>query len=163
MRIPVISPSLLRPKCTGNVKIVSNLPTVHPQINENYLCHNDDLEWAKQSARDSIAMVDKLREFDTEYEALFPTKAMVNNSTQLSNIVKVLVKTNRHPLGTLRMGAQDNIQRGVLDGNLCVRGLQNVRVVDSSVFPAGLSCNIQAAVYAMAGKAVSLIQSTKCL
>lgn len=42
---------MLRPKCSGNVRIVSKLPTVYPQINEKYLCHNDDVAWAKQAIR----------------------------------------------------------------------------------------------------------------
>jgi choline dehydrogenase len=56
-----------------------------------------------------------------------------------------------HPTSTCSIGA-------VVDEELRVKGLQNLRVVDASVMPAVPSGNINAAVIALAEKGADLIR-----
>lgn len=48
----------------------------------------------------------------------------------------------------------------VVDERLCVKGTQGLRVVDASVMPAQVSHAVLGTVYAVAEKAVDLIEST---
>ena len=57
--------------------------------------------------------------------------------------------TVHHPCGTCRMGADEG---SVVDGDLKVRGVNNLRVIDASVMPDLISGNIHAAVLMIAEK-----------
>ncbi|KAJ3549054.1 hypothetical protein NM208_g696 [Fusarium decemcellulare] len=55
-----------------------------------------------------------------------------------------------HPAGTASMGK-------VVDTSLRVKGVSGLRVVDTSVFPASISANLQLPVYALAEQAAAII------
>ena len=61
-----------------------------------------------------------------------------------------------HPVGTCRMGSGDG---AVLDGNLRVRGVDGLRVVDASIMPNIVKANTNASVIAIAEKASDLIRA----
>jgi choline dehydrogenase len=46
--------------------------------------------------------------------------------------IRATAATAYHPTGTCRMGADEN---SVVDGELCVRGVDGLRIADASVFP----------------------------
>jgi choline dehydrogenase len=66
------------------------------------------------------------------------------------------VKTNWHPVGTARMGA-DHDAMAVLDENLKVIGVEGLRVIDASAMPTIPSGNTNAPVMALASRAVDLL------
>ena len=49
----------------------------------------------------------------------------------------------------------------VVDADLRVKGVGNLRVVDTSVFPVALTGHLQAATYAMAEQAAEIIYSSR--
>jgi choline dehydrogenase-like flavoprotein len=51
------------------------------------------------------------------------------------------------------------VEHGVVDESLKVHGVQNLRVIDASVFPVIPDCRIQNAVYMVAEKGADLIKS----
>ena len=59
------------------------------------------------------------------------------------------VKTNWHPVGTCRMGRDDD-EMAVLDAKLRVRGIENLRVIDASAMPLVPSGNTNAPTMALA-------------
>ncbi|KAI1201458.1 putative GMC oxidoreductase [Nemania serpens] len=62
--------------------------------------------------------------------------------------------TTYHPMGTLAMGA-------VVDTNLKVRGVEGLRVVDTSVFPVVPTGHLQVTTYAMAEQAAVIIYESR--
>jgi len=68
------------------------------------------------------------------------------------------VATEFHPSCTCAMLPQE--LGGVVDANLRVYGLANVRVADSSVFPMQFACHLQAPTYGVAEIAADLIRAT---
>ena len=62
-----------------------------------------------------------------------------------------------HVSGTCRMGADDDAM-AVCDSRLRVRGVDNLRVVDASVFPYVTNGNIYAPVMMVAEKAADLVK-----
>lgn len=53
-------------------------------------------------------------------------------------------------MGSVAMGK-------VVDGNLKVKGVQGLRVVDASVFPVAISAHLQVATFALAEQAAEII------
>ena len=68
-----------------------------------------------------------------------------------------MVKTNYHPVGTARMGRDDD-PMAVLDPQLRVRGIEGLRVFDGSVMPEIVSGNTNAPVMAIAHRAVEWLR-----
>lgn len=64
-----------------------------------------------------------------------------------------------HPAGTCKMGDASD-ETAVVDAELRVRGVKNLRVADASVMPLLPSGHPQMAVYAIAEKAADLIKGT---
>eukprot|EP00026_Physarum_polycephalum_P004477 Phypoly_transcript_04498.p1 GENE.Phypoly_transcript_04498~~Phypoly_transcript_04498.p1 ORF type:complete len:696 (+),score=102.67 Phypoly_transcript_04498:58-2145(+) len=157
-----ISPTLVRSKSIGKVSLVSTNPTAAPKIEHNYLSDPDDYSWTVSMYRDIIQIIDELAKVDPRYKAVYPSKEIVEDDKALATVISSLVGGYNHPTGSLRMAPRDNVNQGVVDGNLCVYGLDNVRVADASVFYNSPSGNTQAPTYALAGRAADIIKSTRC-
>eukprot|EP00026_Physarum_polycephalum_P003754 Phypoly_transcript_03768.p1 GENE.Phypoly_transcript_03768~~Phypoly_transcript_03768.p1 ORF type:complete len:452 (+),score=38.58 Phypoly_transcript_03768:969-2324(+) len=157
-----ISPVLYRAKCNGKVSLISTNPTSYPKINHNYLCDPHDYNWTVAMFRDIQKIIDQLSANDSRYRSVYPTKEIIEDDVALGNAISSLVSGYSHPTGSCRMAPRDDVNRGVVNGDLCVYGLQNVRVADASIFAIAPSGNTQAPIYAMAGRAAEIIKSTKC-
>jgi choline dehydrogenase len=72
----------------------------------------------------------------------------------LNEYIKSNAETAYHPCGTLKMGVD---KMAVVDENLKIHGLQNIRVVDASVMPEIPSGNLNAPTLMIAEKASDAI------
>ncbi len=61
-----------------------------------------------------------------------------------------------HPVGTCKMG-QTNDSNAVVDSNLCVIGIQNLRIADGSIMPTITSGNTAAPIMMIAEKCAELL------
>ena len=72
----------------------------------------------------------------------------------MDEYIRSKAETAYHPCGTCKMGVDD---MAVVDENLKVKGIQNLRDVDASVMPEIPSANLNAPTLMIAEKASDLI------
>jgi choline dehydrogenase-like flavoprotein len=90
-------------------------------------------------------------------EETFPGPA-VQTDEQILESIRSSGTWGYHTCGTARMGA-DGDRQAVLDEQLRVRGVDGLRVIDASSFPAIVAANTTAPVAAMAWHAAPMIQA----
>ena len=124
---------VVKPKSRGHVRLRSANPADMPIVSPNLLKHPDDM----------AAMIDGqrffIRAFQTEPLASHIKRVAVPDPAQLDDEAlaahcRRFVKTNYHPAGTCRMGA-DGDPLAVLDARMRVRGIEGLRVCDMSAVP----------------------------
>lgn len=145
--------AVLRPESRGYVQLTSSDPAAPPRIVQNFLTAPRDREVLRDGiriARD-IGRQGPLRRF-VERE-LAP--AGFSDAELDAHIHETGISVH-HPLGTCRMGP-DGDEMAVLDGDLKVRGVDGLRVVDASAMPDMIGGNINAAVIMIAERAADLI------
>ena len=142
-----------RPKSRGFVKIKSDNYIDDPKIQFNYLEDEEDL----QQMRDSVKIANKILQQNSmkKYlgEQLRP--GYDASDEELDNIIKETADTAYHPSCTNKMGV-DNMS--VVDQETKVYGVENLRVIDSSIMPDILSGNLNAGTIMIAEKAADMIK-----
>ena len=145
-----------RPKSRGFVKIKTNNYKDDPKIQFNYLKHEDDLKQMREGVgiAKKILSQKALKEYvGTEIR---PGKN-VYNQNELDEVIKNTSESAYHPSCTNKMGED---KTSVVDQNLRVHGIQNLRVIDASVMPDIVSANLNATTIMIAEKAYDQINST---
>ena len=147
---------LLRPKARGTVRLRSADPFDKPVVDCNFFGEPDDLRLtikAVRFARDLLATEPAASLISGE---LLPGRDTTTDDG-LRTYSNRTVKTNYHPVGTARMGKDDD-PMAVVDASLRVRGIDGLRVIDCSVMPFIPSGNTNAPAMAVADRAVSIIR-----
>lgn len=146
----------LRPESRGRITAASADPLADPLIYANYLAAPEDRRVMRECVkigRDvaSQAALDPYRQ-----DELFPG-ASVRTDDEIDAWVRAAAETIYHPVGTCRMGAEGD-RRAVVDGQLRVRGIEGLRVVDASVMPTLVGSNTNAPTIMIAEKAADIIR-----
>ncbi len=148
-----ISPVGLYPRSRGRVTLASPDPFVAPLIDPNLLSAPEDLPPLISGIR-LARRIFASAAFAT-YRAVETSPGSVGDSdAELAAYVRAQAYTVHHPVSTCRMG---NDAAAVVDPELRVVGLENLRVADASVFPSIIGGNTNAAVVMIAEKASDLI------
>ena len=143
------------------MEVVSSDITVKPKIKQNFLSNLKD--WATlrdglRIARD-IAAQPCMKDF-IEQEIL--PGASKTSDEELNNHISGTAITLHHPLGTCRMGPE-NDPKTVVDSELRVVGADGLRVVDGSVMPDLVRGNINGPIIMIAEKTADLIKKNQPL
>jgi choline dehydrogenase len=146
---------LLQPESRGRVTLASANPGDPPLIDPGYLTAEADLTRLMAGIRTAEGLLDTLALRPYVGTPMAPWPGHVDDETLARN-VREHAETLYHPVGTCRMGTGDN---AVVDGELKVRGLRALRVVDASVMPRINRGHTQAPVYMIAERAADLITS----
>jgi choline dehydrogenase len=150
-----------RPDSTGYVRARSADPFAAPTIQPNYLAAESDrrvLLAGMKIARKLISSPPLQKYYDREE---FPG-IQAQSDADLMTAAKQRGTTTFHLMGTCRM-APDNDPTAVVDDQLRVRGLENLRVVDASIMPTMPSANLNASVLMLAEKAADMIRGKVAL
>lgn len=130
----------LRPESRGSVRLASLDPAADPLIDPRYCTEPDDLRVLVEAIRRGreIMRTDALGAFTSGELQPEPDR---RSDEDLAAYVRESAITAYHPVGTCRMGIDE---LAVVDPRLRVRGVEGLRVVDSSVMPRIVSGSTQA-------------------
>lgn len=154
---PAITVSVcnLRPTSVGHVHATTARPEVQPEIRLNYLSTAEDRRVAVASIRQArqIMATRALQRFSPREWLPGPG---FDSDEVLASKAGDIGTTIFHPVGTCRMGADDE---AVVDPQLRLRGIQGLRVVDASIMPRIISGNTASPVVMIAEKAADLLRA----
>ncbi|MEM7117172.1 MAG: GMC family oxidoreductase [Chloroflexota bacterium] len=133
------SPNIARARSEGTVRLRSANPNDPPRIDFRYFTDPYDekilVEGLKLARR--IAEQSPLR--DWIKRELFPGEQVTSDS-ELSAYGRKVAGTVYHPVGTCKMGVVGD-KTAVVDPLLKVRGIDNLRIADASIFPTMIGVN----------------------
>jgi choline dehydrogenase-like flavoprotein len=146
----------IRPTSRGSLKLKSADPAQPPAIKPNYLATPEDRRVAADSIRVTRAIVAQpaLRKYaPVEY---LPGDKVGDDEAALEKAAGDIGTTIFHPVGTARMGRDDDVN-AVVDARLRVIGLDGLRVIDASVMPSITSGNTNSPTMMIAEKGAAMV------
>jgi len=143
----------LCPDARGSVSLKTPDPASPPAIRFNFLSTPSDLKATMAGMR----LVRKI----SQQRALAPYVAAevlpgpgVNTDAEFENAIRKHGVSNLHPVGTCRMGTDED---AVVDPRLRVHGIGHLRIVDASIMPSVPAGNTNAPTIMIAEKACDMI------
>ena len=140
---------LMHPLSRGTVLLASTDPFENPLVDTRYLTHPADSKLLVDAIRYNRKIIATEAIQQTGATEASPGSSVISEE-DLLDYVKKSVSTVWHPSGTCAMLPRE--QGGVVDPNLIVYGVSNLRIVDASVMPILPGAHMQATVYAIAEK-----------
>ena len=148
-----ILPCIMQPQSMGSIGLRSANPEDAPVINPNYFEEPSDLASMLKGFEIAREIGAHSELSDWRAREVYPDEKW-RSSAERDQFVRQSANTFFHPVGTCAMG---NLQESVVDTELRVRGVDNLRVVDASVIPRIPNAPTNAAVMAIAERAADLI------
>lgn len=149
---------LAHPFSRGSVHIATSNSSDPPVIDCGYLIHQLDSEILARH----VSQIERLVSQPTFGSIVRPDgrrlPSGLDNTSSLSEIkdkIRDYGATNYHPCGTCAMMQAE--YDGVVDAELRVRGVENLRVCDASIFPIIPRGNILTTVYAVAERGAEML------
>jgi len=150
-----IIPIVVRPQSRGRVTLASPDPHVAPLVDPNYLDDSDDMRIMVEGASLARRILSA-----PAFQSLRGVEVLPGPETRDAASWTEYIRSStvgvHHASSTCRMG-KDSF--AVVDSDLRVHGIHNLRVADASVFPRVVSGNTNAAVVMVAEKAADLIRT----
>src|SRR5262245_29510350 len=146
----------LRPESRGTIRLKSKDPLEHPLIDANYLAERRDLDTLIEGVKIGREIFASSA-FDPYRADEFQPGAAVKTDAELEQWVRAKCETIYHPVGTCKMGP-DNDPMAVVDHRCRVRGLVGLRVVDASVMPTLVGGNTNAPTIMIAERVAGFMQ-----
>jgi choline dehydrogenase len=145
-----------RPDSRGQVRVRSADPFEDPVIHANYLGRANDQMTLIHGIRLARSLLQS-KALASCFDGESLPGAICQSDDELLDFARRYGVSSYHVNGTARMGP-DGDPLAVVDPQLRVRGVQSLRVVDSSVMPSMPSANICAATMMIGNKAADLIR-----
>ena len=144
---------LLTPTSTGELYLIGPEPTGKPLIYHRYFDTEEDM--ARMEAGLELVMEISRQPALSRYCAAAEQLPASDSRSDRQAYIRRHAQTLYHPVGTCAMGPDED---AVVDLELCVRGVDGLRVVDASVMPTVPRGNTNAPTIAIAERAADLIR-----
>ncbi|MCZ6852991.1 MAG: choline dehydrogenase [Gammaproteobacteria bacterium] len=145
---PMLSPS------RGEVRLTSADPSAHPEIRFNYMSHPEDWQVFREAIRLAREIFSQPA-FDNFRAAELSPGSGIDSDSKIDRFVRNNAVSAYHPCGTCRMGTGSD---AVVDPAGRVHGIENLRVVDASIFPHITNGNLNAPTIMLAEKIADAIK-----
>jgi len=144
----------LRPKARGTVKLKSSNPSENPLVDPNFLGHPDDLRVSVEGVKLSVEIFSQPELKKYIRKIRFPDEN-VKTQKDFEEYARHYGRTSYHPTCTCKMGVDD---MAVVDPQLRVHGIDNLRICDSSIMPSLIGSNTNSPTVMIAEKAADMIR-----
>jgi choline dehydrogenase len=148
-----IGGKLLNPSSRGTVELASANYQDKPLIDHNYMSTEDDVKRSIWSYKLAMSLGTS-KAFSPYFKSYFSPNTPPKDDKEIEELIRETGETLYHPTSTCRMGKAED---SVVDHQLKVYGIENLRVVDASVMPKIVSGNTQAPTIMIAEKAADMI------
>jgi choline dehydrogenase len=142
-----------KPLSRGAVHLQSGDPSEAPKICFNYLQHEVDREGFRDAVRLTREIMHQPALDEYRGEEIQPGVAVQTNE-QIDAFVRRAAESAYHPSCSCKMGTD---AMSVVDPQTRVRGIDRLRVVDSSIFPSITNGNLNAPTIMVAERAADMI------
>jgi choline dehydrogenase len=139
----------------GRLRLASADPFWRPEIDAGYFDEPADLDAMLAGCRALLEIAEQAPLRRLRGRPFLPAGGAGSTDEQLLGHIRQWAQTLYHPVGTCAMGTGET---AVVDPQLRVRGIENLRVADASVMPAIPRGNTNAPTIMIAEKAADLIR-----
>ncbi len=148
-----IGGKVLIPKSMGTVSLAAADFRTPPVIDHNYLSDAEDVRksiWGFKLAQ-QLGMTEAFKPYRSGF---FNPSKQLTDDVEIEDHIRATGETLYHPTSTCKMGSDE---MAVVDHELKVHGIKNLRVVDASVMPKIVRGNTNAPTIMIAEKAADMI------
>jgi choline dehydrogenase-like flavoprotein len=154
-----LNSAYLHPRSRGTVRLASADPADAPLIDPNYWSDPHDRKMSIEGLKIAREIMQQAALKPFVLEEKLPGSGVVTDE-QLFDYGCANAKTDHHPIGTCKMGAD---AMAVVGLDLKVKGLEGLRVCDSSVMPRVPSCNTNGPTIMVGEKGADIIRGREPL
>jgi len=147
-----------KPESRGNIAISSIDPRAKPFIQFNYLQQSQDVKDWRDTIRLTREILGQPAMDEFRGDEIQPG-CDIESDEAIDRWVRRHVESAYHPSCTVKMGGEGD-SMAVLDEQCRVRGVSNLRVVDSSIFPSITNGNLNAPTIMVAERAADIIKGS---
>ncbi len=147
----------VRPKSRGTVKLRSSDPAALPIVDPNFLAEPEDLKTSVEGVKISREIFEQ-PSLQKYVKTIRLPDDSVKTQAEFEAYARQFGRTSYHPTCTCKMGVDE---MAVVDPQLRVRGLDGIRICDSSVMPSLIGSNTNAPTIMIAEKASDLIRGNQ--
>ena len=143
-----------KPCSRGTVRVRTPSVQDKPEIIFNYLQAEEDIEAYRACVRLTREIINQPA-MDTYRDSEIQPGEAVQSDAEIDAFVRSAVESAYHPSCACRMGEDD---MAVVDSSTRVRGIEALRVVDSSIFPTITNGNLNSPTIMLAERAADIIK-----